>query len=143
MRERARAATFLAMRILTALAALALLSACDVPSNLEEAKQQAADIGGQVVDTARGAVDTRTACMLAGQSEAFCGCVQGRLGAEITEEHITAITTVARETLEGRSVEAAAESASNIDATTRDALVQCATHAAIQGAIGGEGEAAN
>jgi hypothetical protein len=138
-----RAATFQRMRLLTALAALALLSACDVPSNLEEAKQQAADIGGQVVDTARGAVDTRTACMLAGQSEAFCGCVQERLGPEITEEHVTAITTVARETLEGRSVEAAAESASNIDPTTRDALVQCATHAAVQGALGGEGEAAN
>lgn len=131
------------MRLLTALAALALLSACDVPSNLEEAKQQAADIGGQVMDTARGAVDTRTACMLAGQSEAFCGCVQERLGAEITEEHVTAISTVARETLEGRSVEAAAESASNIDPTTRDALVQCATHAAVQGALGGEAENAN
>ena len=138
-----RAAKFLAMRIVTAFAALVLLSACDVPSNLEEAKQQAADIGGQVMDTARGAVDTRTACMLAGQSEAFCGCVQERLGPQITEEHVTAITTVARETLEGRSVEAAAESASNIDPTTRDALVQCATHAAVQGVIGGEGEAAN
>jgi hypothetical protein len=120
-----------------------LLCACDVPSNLEDAKQQAADIGGQVLDTARGAVDTRTACMLAGQSEAFCGCVQERLGPQITEEHVTAITTVAREALEGRSVEAAAESASNIDPTTRDALVQCATHAAVQGALGGEGEGAN
>ncbi|UPT62849.1 MAG: hypothetical protein M0D54_21420 [Hyphomonadaceae bacterium JAD_PAG50586_4] len=131
------------MRLITTLAALALLSACDVPTNLEEAKQQAADIGGQVMDTARGAVDTRTACMLAGQSEAFCGCVQERLGPQITEEHVTAITTVARETLEGRSVEAAAESASNIDPTTRDALVQCATHAAVQGALGGEAENAN
>jgi hypothetical protein len=139
LREHAWRATFVRMRILTALAALALLIACDVPSNLEEAKQQAADIGGQVVDTARGAVDTRTACMLAGQSEAFCGCVQERLGPQITEEHVTAITTVARETLEGRSVEAAAESASNIDPTTRDTLVQCATHAAVQGALGGEG----
>ena len=131
------------MRILTALAALALLSACDVPTNLDEAQQHAADIGGQVLDTARGAVDTRTACMLAGQSEAFCGCVQERLGPQITDEHVTAITTVARETLEGRSVEAAAESTSNIEPATRDALVQCATHAAIQGALGGEAEGAN
>lgn len=131
------------MRILPALAALVLLSACDVPGNLEEARQQAADIGGQVMDTARGAVDTRTACMLAGQSEAFCGCVQERLGPQITEEHVTAITTVARETLEGRSVEAAAESTTNIEPTTRDALVQCATHAAIQGALGVETETAN
>ena len=130
------------MRILTALAALALLSACDVPS-LEHAQQQAADIGGQALEAARGAVDTRTACMLAGQSEAFCGCVQERLGAEITEEHVAAITGVVRETVEGASVESAAETATNIEPTTRDALVQCATHAAIQGAIGGEGESAN
>jgi hypothetical protein len=126
------------MRILAALAALALLSACDVP-NLEEAQQHAENIGGQAMDAARGAVDTRTACVLAGQSEAFCGCVQERLGSEITEEHLTAITTVVRDTIQGASVEAAAESASNIEPATRDALVQCATHAAVQGAIGEAG----
>ena len=130
------------MRIATALTALILLSACDAP-NLEDAGRDLASIGGQAVDAANGVIDTRTACMLAGQSEAFCGCVQERLGPQITEEHVTAITTVARETLEGRSVEAAAESASNIDPTTRDALVQCATHAAVQGALGGEAENAN
>lgn len=130
------------MRILTVLAALALLSACD-SANLEQAQQHAANIGGQVLDTARSAVDTRTACMLAGQSAAFCGCVQQRLGSEITEEHMAAVTGVVRETLEGRSVEAAAQSASNIEPATRDALVQCATHAAIQGAIGGEAEGGN
>jgi hypothetical protein len=126
------------MRILAAFAALALLSACDVP-NLEEAQQHAENIGGQAMDAARGAVDTRTACVLAGQSEAFCGCVQERLGSEITEEHLTAITTVVRDTIQGASVEAAAESASNIEPATRDALVQCATHAAVQGAIGEAG----
>lgn len=126
------------MRLLTALAALTWLGACDVPS-LERAQGQAASIGGQALDVARGSVDTRTACMLAGQSEAFCGCAQERLGSEITEEHVTAITGVVRETVEGASVETAAETAANIDPATRDALVQCATHAAIQGAIGGEG----
>ncbi|MBX9746783.1 MAG: hypothetical protein K2X34_07770 [Hyphomonadaceae bacterium] len=118
------------MRILVALAALALVAACD------QIQEQASDIGGQALEAARGAVDTRTACVLAGQSEAFCGCVQERLGSEITQEHLDAITGVARRTVEGASVEAAAEEAQNIDPTTRDAIVQCATTAAIQGALG-------
>jgi hypothetical protein len=126
------------MRILAALSALALLTACDVPS-VQQVQEQASDIGGQALEAARGAVDTRTACMLAGQSEAFCACVQERLGPEITQEHLDAITGVARRTVEGQSVETAAEEAQNVDPTTRDALVQCATTAAIQGAIGEAG----
>lgn len=123
------------MRFLTALSALILLSACDVP-DVQQIQQQAADMGGQALEAARGAVDTRTACMLAGQSEAFCGCVQERLGPEITREHLDALTGVARRTVEGEAIETAAQEAQNVDPTTRDALVQCATRAAVQGAIG-------
>lgn len=126
------------MRILIALAALTLVAACDVP-NLEQVQQDAAELGGQAMDAARGAVDTRTACMLAGQSEAFCGCVQERLGSEITQEHLDAITGVAQRTVEGGSLETAAEEAQNVDPTTREALVQCATQAAVQGVIGESG----
>ena len=125
------------MRILIALAALSLVAACDVP-NLEQVQQDAAELGGQAMDAARGAVDTRTACMLAGQSEAFCGCVQERLGSEITQEHLDAITGVAQRTVEGGSLETAAEEAQNVDPATREALVQCATHAAVQSVVGGE-----
>lgn len=123
------------MRILIALSALALVAACDVP-DIEQIQQEATEIGGQAIDAARGAVDTRTACMLAGQSEAFCGCVQERLGPEITQEHLDAITGVAQRTVEGGSLETAAEEAQNVDPATREALVQCATQAAVQGILG-------
>lgn len=126
------------MKYLIALAALTFVAACDVP-NLEQVQQDAAELGGQAMDAARGAVDTRTACMLAGQSEAFCGCVQERLGPEITQEHLDAITGVAQRTVEGGSLETAAEEAQNFDPATREALVQCATQAAVQGIVGEAG----
>lgn len=107
------------------------LAAC---GDLQEAKQGAIEIGGQVVEAASGAVDTQTACTLAGQSPAFCGCVQERLGPELTAEHVQALTSVVRETLSAQSIEDAANAA-EIDPATRDAVVQCATHAAIQGAV--------
>jgi hypothetical protein len=126
------------MRILIALSALALVAACDVP-DLEQVKQDAAEIGGQALEAARGAVDTRTACTLAGQSEAFCGCLQERLGPEITQEHLDAIGGVVRQTIDGTSVEEAAGQAQNIDPATRDAIVQCAASAAVQGVVGEAG----
>lgn len=121
-----------------ALSALALVAACDVPE-VEQIQQEAAEIGGQALEAARGAVDTRTACMLAGQSEAFCGCLQERLGPEITQEHLDAVTGMARRTAEGGSLETAAQEAQNVDPATRDALVQCATQAAVQGIVGEAG----
>lgn len=123
------------MRTFAALAALFVLSACDA-ADLRQAGQDLASVGGQALETASGAVDTRTACMLAGQSEAFCGCVQDRLGARITPERIEDITSVATEAVQSGSIEGAAQSAQNIDPTTREALLQCATHAAVQGALG-------
>jgi hypothetical protein len=74
--------------------------------------------------------------MIAGQSEAFCGCVQDRLGARITPERIEDITSVVGEAVQSGSIEGAAQSAQNIDPTTREALLQCTTHAAVQGALG-------
>lgn len=126
------------MRTLTALIVLVALAACDAP-DIDQARQQAAELGGQALEAASGVVDTRTACVLAGQSEAFCGCVQERLGSRITREHIDAITGVVRETLSGEGVEAAAHGAQNIDPATRDALIQCAAHAAVQRALGEPG----
>lgn len=122
------------MRLVAAIAAL-MLSACDAP-NLEQAGQDLASIGGQAIDAASGVVDTRTACVLAGQSDAFCGCVQERLGPQITRERIEDITGVVTEAVQSGSIEGAANSAENIDPATRDALVQCTTHAAMQGALG-------
>jgi hypothetical protein len=121
------------VKTLVAIGAMLALAACG--EAVQQAKQGAAEIGGQALEAARGAVDTRTACMIAGQSEAFCGCVQERLGAEIKAEHVDALTSVVRDTVSGQGVEAAAQGAENIDTSTREALVQCATHAAIQGAV--------
>lgn len=127
------------MRIVAALAALFVLGACDAP-NLEQAGQDLAAMGEQAMETASSAVDTRTACMLAGQSDAFCGCVQERLGARITPEQIEDVTSVVSEAVQSGSIEGAAQSTQNIDPATREALLQCGTHAAVQGALGG-GEA--
>lgn len=123
------------MRTFAAFAALIMLSACDA-SNLEQAGQDLASIGGQAIESASGVVDTRTACMLAGQSETFCGCVQDRLGARITAEQVEDVTSVVTEAVQSGSIEGAAQSAQNIDPTTREALLQCTTHAAVQGALG-------
>lgn len=123
------------MRFLTILLATFVLAACDAPE-LDQAKQDMASIGGDMLESASGAVDTQTACMMAGQSEAFCGCVQERLGARITREHVEDITGVVTDSLSGEGIEGAARGAQNIDPATRDALVQCATHAAVQGVIG-------
>ena len=123
------------MRTFAALAALFVLGACDAP-DLGKAGEDLAAIGSQAIETASGAVDTRTACMLAGQSEAFCGCVQERLGARITPEQIEDVTSVVTEAVQSGSVEGAAESAQNIDPVTREALLQCTTHAAVQSALG-------
>jgi len=102
---------------------------------LQPVKQGALDLGGQALEAASGAVDTKTACMLAGQNEAFCGCVQDSLGSKITGEHLEALKTVVGESLSGEGLSAAIEKAGSVDAPTRQALVQCATTAAVEGAL--------
>ncbi len=126
------------MRTFIALTALLTLAACDV-ANVEEDLNK---LGGQAIDMASSAVDTRTACVLAGQSEAFCGCVQERIGARVTREHVEDITGVVTEAVQSGSIEGAARSAENIDPATRDALIQCAANTAVQGMIG-EGASEN
>jgi hypothetical protein len=126
------------MRRFVPVVALFLLAACG-DADIESAKQQAADWGGQAIGAATDVVDTRTACMLAGQSEAFCGCVQTRLGSDLTREHVESLTDVIGRAASGEGLEAAAEGVSSADPAVRDAIVQCATNAAVQGALG-EGE---
>lgn len=111
------------------------LAGCGEAIDIQQAKQGALELGGQALEAASGAVDTQTACVLAGQSPAFCGCLQERLGPDVTAEHLEAVSSVVREALGGQDVGTAAGNAEGIDATTREALVQCATQAAIQGAV--------
>lgn len=116
-----------------------VLAACGDGADLQQVKQGALDLGGQALDAASGAVDTKTACILAGQSEVFCGCVQDTLGAEITGEHLEAVKNVVSESLSGAGLPAAIEKAGGVDPQTREALVQCATKAAVEGALGEAG----
>lgn len=116
-----------------------MLSGCGDAADLQQVKQGALDLGGQALDAASSAVDTKTACVLAGQSEAFCGCIQDSLGSEITGEHMDALKNVVSESLGGEGLQAAIEKAADVDPKTRDALVQCATTAAVDGALGEAG----
>ena len=127
------------MKILRALfssIAIIALAACgDLSSDLENATQEAVAIGREALEVAGGEVDTRTACMLAGQSEAFCGCLSERLGAEITPEQIGAVTDVWGATVNGETNASGENAPTATDASTRQAIVECATRAAIDGAL--------
>lgn len=115
------------------------LAACGDAADFQQVKQGALDLGGQALEAASGAVDTQAACVLAGQPEAFCGCVQDSLGAELSGEHLEMLKNVVSESLNGNGLQAALETSGSLDAETRDTLVQCATDAVVEGAPGEAG----
>lgn len=129
----------IARTLLLTAAAFALAACGDLGASLEEANQGAAEIAQETLEAGMGAVDTQTACVLAGQTEAFCGCVAERLGPDLTVEHVAALRDAVAASVSGEGSEASGESAQPIDAATRQALVQCATRAAIDGAAGDTG----
>lgn len=116
-------------------AALALGACGDINAEIDRAKQGAIEAGQEALNAGADVLDTRTACLLAGQSDAFCGCLSERLGSDITPEHVEALSAAVRATLEGQTLETASQAAEGVDAATRDALVQCATRAALEGAV--------
>jgi tellurite resistance protein TerC len=129
--------TIMIVRMLLASAGVFALAACgDLSSDLENAKQEAVAIGRETLEAAGGEVNTRNACLLAGQSEAFCSCLSERLGAEITPEQIGAVSEAVQATLAGETIASTEGDPASIDASTRQAVVQCATRAAIDGAVG-------
>jgi hypothetical protein len=115
--------------LLAPLFALALLGCGE---QMAEMKSAAVDIGAQAAKAASELVDTKTACTLAGQNEAFCGCLQTEMGAKIAPEHIDAVSAVIKGAVTGGGVQKAAESATGIDQKTKAALVKCS----VQGAVG-------
>jgi hypothetical protein len=121
------------MRIRTAFAIAAIFALAGCDQAFQMAGQVAKDAKEQVVAS----VDTKTACTLAGQSEAFCGCIQTELGATLTKETLDSAVSVIKTSI-GGDVGKAAESATNIDPKTREALTKCA----VQGAIGAAQEEA-
>lgn len=119
-------------RALLFAASIFALGACgDVEQSLEGAKQEASQIAGEALRAGAAATDTRTACLLAGQSEAFCGCVERQFGSDVSPVQIEAIGQLARETLAGADANTAG--ADTETSQTRQALLQCAA----EGAVGG------
>ncbi len=124
------------VRLLVTGVAMFALAACgDLNADLERAKQGAVELGQDTLNAGADVLDTESACMLAGQSAAFCSCLSERLGPDITVEHVTALTEMVRASVNGEDQQTAAETANGIDAESREAVVQCATRAAIEGAV--------
>jgi hypothetical protein len=129
------------IRRLTPLAFLALIS-CNSPemgaatNELKSAAKAAAgDALKEASGVAGGLMTTTNACLLAGQSQALCGCLGTELGQELDAKHIEGLTGALKAGL-GGDVDAAIKEASNIDPETRSALAKCGTRAAIAGAVG-------
>lgn len=123
-------------RIFFALLALPILAACgnaELAQSTAALKEAAVDVAGDAAKAAGGVVDTQTVCMLAGQSPAFCGCLQAELGPRIEPGHVDALTSVIAASLKGDISEGI--NAANSNPETRQALTQCAVRAAVAGAV--------
>lgn len=116
-------------------AACLALTACG-DAGLDQMKAAATDAAAGAAKVAAQFVDTRTACLATGQNDAFCGCLSTRLGERLQPEQIDALAGVIRDGLTN-GMQAAAERATNIDPTTRDAVVSCAATGAV-GAVQAE-----
>jgi hypothetical protein len=118
------------------------LSACGSPeigaatSELKTvAKGAVGDVMSEAGLSAGGLLTTENACLLAGQSQALCGCLSTELGSEIDQTHIDGLTQGLKSSL-GGDIKGALKGASSIDPETRTALTKCGARAAIAGAIG-------
>ena len=110
------------------------LAACDNAGSA--IKTGAGDFAKEATRTASGMVSLKTACTIAGQSEAFCGCVQDQLGSKLDAGQLSGITEVIVETVKTGTLEGAAENSQALSPETRKALVQCAARATVAGAVG-------
>jgi hypothetical protein len=118
------------------------LSACGSPEvgaakdELKSAAKAAVgDAVGEASAMAAGLLDTKNACLVAGQSEAFCGCLSTELGPNLDDTHMATLKEALKTGLKG-DIGEALKGASNVDPETRSALAKCGTRAAISGAMG-------
>jgi hypothetical protein len=130
--------------IATAFAFVALfsLAACGPPSpetasSLKELKTAAVGVAGDAAKSVGEVLDTNLVCQLAGQSAAFCTCLQTELGPKLKPEHIDAVTAIVKSSING-SIQSAVETATSLDPKTRNGLVSCAAKAAVSEAIAGQ-----
>ncbi len=107
----------------------------DLKGSLGTLATAAVDVAGDAARVAGSALDTNTACQLAGQSAAFCGCLATRLGPDLDAKAIEAMASVLTEAA-GGSLQGALDQATNIDPTTREAVTACAVEGAVAGAVG-------
>ena len=110
------------------------LAACDNAGSV--IKDSAGDFAKEASRTASGMVSLKTACTVAGQSEAFCGCVEERLGSKVDPAQLRGVTNVIVEAVKTGTLEGAARNASELTPETRTALVQCAARATVASAAG-------
>jgi hypothetical protein len=128
--------------IITVCATLLLLAGCGSPE-IGAVKSEAKSAAKTAVDTAvadlglapGGLLTTQNACLLAGQSEVFCGCLATELGPDLDATHIEALSGAIKTGLSG-DLKGAVADATNIDPETRAALAKCGTRAALSGAMG-------
>lgn len=126
------------VRVLFAAAAFVGLAACgDLNADLERAKRGAVELGQEALNAGAEVLDTRSACLLAGQSASFCGCLSERLGPDLTAEHVEVLTDMVRASVSSETPADAAEGAQSpsLESQSREAIVACATRAAIEGAV--------
>lgn len=129
-------------RLILAAAAIFGAAACgDLDVSLDRAKQGAVELGQDALNAGADVLDTRSACLLAGQSQSFCGCLSERLGPDLNAEHIEVLTGLVRAGVSGEAP-AAAEGAksqspesASLESQSREAIVACATRAAIESAM--------
>jgi hypothetical protein len=122
--------------------ALLALSACGSPeigAATSEIKSAAKSVAGEAIAEAGlapgGLLTTQNACLLAGQSDVFCGCLATELGNKLDADHVAGLAPAIKASLEG-DLGAAAKEAATINPQTRTALAKCGTRAAIAGAVG-------
>ena len=121
--------------LLIAAASFGLAACGDLTADVERAKQGAVELGQEALRAGADVLDTESACVLAGQSPAFCSCLSERLGPEVSSEQIDALSEMVRATLDGEGAQAETRTADGVNAQTREAIVQCATRSAIEGAV--------
>jgi hypothetical protein len=97
------------------------------------------ETGAAVAQDAMGAAselaDTKAVCMVAGQSPAFCGCVQNELGPRVDTVAVDALSGIVKSSLDG-GIEGLTSSLKDIDPNTRSAITRCAVQSAAAEAMG-------
>jgi hypothetical protein len=131
--HRTRIKTMKRMHLAALIASAFALAACG------DIGTMAGDVAKGAKEAALNAVDTKTACTLAGQNEAFCGCLQTEIGAKLDETHIDALGKLIKDTLaSGGDLAKAAEAAGGLDEKTKQAIGKCA----VDGVVGAAKEEA-